>query len=159
MNIIIVDAVASVRLNIKSLFVGQNGYNVALSTKSLEEAMVYLSHTSAALVIIDPDLPGLSGAPTDKTLEIPKPHAHTKNAVGKIQRQASHEYTDEKAAPLSDREYEILELLHQGYTKKSIANRLFLSYHTIKTHTSNIYRKLNVCSRSQAVYKFLQEGC
>ena len=159
MDIIIVGAEGSVRLNIESLLGGQHGYNVALSTESVEEAMDYLSRNLAAMMIISPDFLDLSGAPTDKAGEMPKPHSRTKKKAGEIQRQSYHESTDEMAAALSDRECEILELLHQGHTKKSIAGRLFLSYHTVKTHSSNIYRKLKVCSRSQAVYKFLREGC
>lgn len=136
MKIIIVDGVESERLRLESLLAGQNGYNVVLSARDAEEALSYMSRNSADLVVIDSDLLGLSVAQTGKAAEIAKPHCHTKKKVGEIQRQSSHEYSNEKAGPLSDREYEILKLLHQGYTKKSIASRLFLSYHTIKTHTS-----------------------
>ena len=84
MNIIIVDAVASLRLNIESHFVEQNGYNIALSTESLEEAMAYLSHSSADLVIIVPNVLELSDAPAYKAVEMSKPPSHTKKAVGKL---------------------------------------------------------------------------
>jgi len=53
--------------------------------------------------------------------------------------------------PLSDREIEVLELLAKGYTNQVIASRLVLSPHTIKTHTRNIYSKLSVNNRTQAV--------
>jgi DNA-binding NarL/FixJ family response regulator len=52
---------------------------------------------------------------------------------------------------LSPREMEILELLVQGLEYKEIANRLFLSGHTVRTHIYNIYKKLHVTSKSQAV--------
>lgn len=55
--------------------------------------------------------------------------------------------------PLSDREIEVLELIAKGLANKVIAERLFLSPHTIKTHTRNIYGKLGVNSRIQAVYR------
>jgi DNA-binding NarL/FixJ family response regulator len=55
---------------------------------------------------------------------------------------------------LSPREREVLELLAQGYLAKEIAEMLCLSICTINTHTSRIYRKLHVRSRSQAVAKF-----
>src|SRR5512136_2329763 len=120
MNIIIIDGVESERLRLESLLAGQHGYKVVLSTKDAEEALIYMSRNSYDLVVIDPDFLGLLGAPTDKAEEIPKPHSHKKKSAGEIQRQSSHAYTNEKANALSNREYEILVLLHQGYTKKSI---------------------------------------
>lgn len=58
---------------------------------------------------------------------------------------------------LTDREKEILELLVGGRTKNQIADALFLSYHTVDTHLRNIYAKLHVNSRSDAVVKALRE--
>jgi DNA-binding NarL/FixJ family response regulator len=52
---------------------------------------------------------------------------------------------------LSTRELEILELLVEGLEYKEIAQRLFLSSHTVRTHIYNIYKKLQVTSKSQAV--------
>jgi LuxR family maltose regulon positive regulatory protein len=53
--------------------------------------------------------------------------------------------------PLSDREIEVLQLIAKGLTNKVIAARLVLSVHTIKAHTRNIYSKLGVNNRTQAV--------
>jgi LuxR family maltose regulon positive regulatory protein len=55
--------------------------------------------------------------------------------------------------PLTDRELEILELIAEGLTNPEIATKLFLSLHTVKTHTHNIYGKLGVHNRTQAVTK------
>ena len=68
----------------------------------------------------------------------------------------------EKSAPTSDysltpRENEILRLLVDGLTKKEIAEKLFLSFHTIDNHLRNIYTKLHVQSRTSAVSKALKE--
>lgn len=54
---------------------------------------------------------------------------------------------------LTNREYEILELITKGYSNTDIANTLFVSLSTIKTHTSNLYTKMDVKSRTQAVDK------
>jgi LuxR family maltose regulon positive regulatory protein len=53
--------------------------------------------------------------------------------------------------PLSEREIEVLELVAEGLSNQEIASRLFLSQHTIKAHTRNIYGKLDVHSRTEAV--------
>jgi len=56
---------------------------------------------------------------------------------------------------LSPREQEVLELLAQGFLYKEIADRLAVSYATIRTHVERIYQKLRVRSRSQAVARYL----
>lgn len=60
-------------------------------------------------------------------------------------------------ATLSAREQEILELLSQGQVSKEIAERLSISYHTVRVHTKHIYEKLHVRSRSEAVLKFMAD--
>jgi LuxR family maltose regulon positive regulatory protein len=53
--------------------------------------------------------------------------------------------------PLSPRELEVVQLIAQGLTNQAVASRLFLSLNTVKAHTRNIYGKLTVHSRTQAV--------
>ncbi|MBX0328006.1 LuxR C-terminal-related transcriptional regulator, partial [Oscillochloris sp. ZM17-4] len=53
--------------------------------------------------------------------------------------------------PLSEREREVLGLIAEGLTNQDVADRLYLSPHTVKVHTRNIYAKLGVASRTQAV--------
>jgi len=53
--------------------------------------------------------------------------------------------------PLSDRELEILELIAQGLSNDEIAGRLYISLSTVKGHTTNIFSKLGVKNRTQAV--------
>jgi LuxR family maltose regulon positive regulatory protein len=53
--------------------------------------------------------------------------------------------------PLSEREIEVLQLLAKGLTNQVIATRLFLPVNTVKAHTRNIYSKLGVNNRTQAV--------
>ena len=53
--------------------------------------------------------------------------------------------------PLSEREREVLGLMASGATNREIAARLYLSPHTVKEHTSALYRKLGVRNRAEAV--------
>ena len=52
---------------------------------------------------------------------------------------------------LSAREREVLDEIATGATNPEIAKRLYLSPHTVKEHTSSIYRKLGVRNRAEAV--------
>jgi DNA-binding CsgD family transcriptional regulator len=54
---------------------------------------------------------------------------------------------------LSRRELEVLELMATGLSNQEIAERLFVSLNTIKTHSSNVFEKLDVKRRTQAVEK------
>ncbi|MFQ5708528.1 MAG: response regulator transcription factor [bacterium] len=58
-----------------------------------------------------------------------------------------------KSYGISERELEVLELMAKGYSNQEIANKLFVSLHTIKTHCSNLYSKLDVNRRTQAIQK------
>ena len=57
---------------------------------------------------------------------------------------------------LTAREQEVLSLLAQGFMYENVAARLALSTHTVRAHIRNIYRKLHVNSRAQAVYEALR---
>jgi LuxR family maltose regulon positive regulatory protein len=60
--------------------------------------------------------------------------------------------------PLSDREIEVLQLITEGLTNSEIAARLYLSLNTVKAHTRNIYGKLNVHNRTQAIARSQELG-
>jgi len=54
---------------------------------------------------------------------------------------------------ISKREHEVLELMAQGNSNQEIAEKLFLSVNTVKTHLANLFLKLEVSRRTQAVQK------
>ena len=58
-----------------------------------------------------------------------------------------------KSYGISDREQEVLELMAKGLSNQEIADKLFVSLHTVKTHSANLYSKLNVKRRTQAIRK------
>ena len=55
--------------------------------------------------------------------------------------------------PLTDRELDVLRLVAEGLSRQEIAARLVLSLSTVKTHVRNIYSKLGVNNKMQAVAK------
>jgi DNA-binding NarL/FixJ family response regulator len=59
---------------------------------------------------------------------------------------------------LSEREKEILRLMVEALNYKAIAEKLYISYETVRTHIKNIYKKLHVTSRNEAVMKAIQLG-
>jgi LuxR family maltose regulon positive regulatory protein len=65
----------------------------------------------------------------------------------------SRETPTEMIEPLTEREIEVLQLVAKGLSNREIAQRLFLAVSTVKVHTYNIYGKLGVHSRTQAVAK------
>jgi LuxR family maltose regulon positive regulatory protein len=71
-----------------------------------------------------------------------------KNAAGAAQR----------VDPLSEREIEVLGLLASGLPPAEVAKQLFLSPFTLKAHTQNIYAKLGVHSRIEAINKARELG-
>ncbi|MGM0420869.1 MAG: response regulator [Bacillota bacterium] len=60
--------------------------------------------------------------------------------------------------PLTDREIDILKLLGQGLGNTEIAEKLYISDNTVKTHVSHIFKKLNVNSRTQAAFYAVKNG-
>ncbi|MBC7426180.1 MAG: response regulator transcription factor [Bacteroidia bacterium] len=59
---------------------------------------------------------------------------------------------------LSEREKDILKLMVDGHDYRAVADRLFISPHTVRKHIANIYEKLHVCSKVEAVKLAINKG-
>jgi DNA-binding NarL/FixJ family response regulator len=66
----------------------------------------------------------------------------------------SNTETNAEIESLSKREVEILEYITKGYSYKMISEQLFIATETVRTHIKRIYKKLQVNSATEAVYKF-----
>lgn len=75
----------------------------------------------------------------------------TNKVLGEITRLSRHRRVREEWETLTDREMDVLKLMAQGRSNKEIARNLTISEKTVKNHITNIFRKLQVDDRTQAV--------
>jgi len=68
------------------------------------------------------------------------------------------EHENGEKITLTDRESEVLNLIVEGFGNGEIAEKLFVSIHTVKAHVCNILQKLSVEDRTQAAIKALKDG-
>ena len=59
---------------------------------------------------------------------------------------------------LTEREREVLHLIAQGHSNDAIARRLFLSGKTVRNHVSNIFSKLQLADRAEAIVRARESG-
>ncbi len=59
-------------------------------------------------------------------------------------------------SPISDREFELVQLLYEGITNTQIAEKLFISVNTVKTHLKSIYLKLDAGTRIEVIRRLRQ---
>ncbi len=93
----------------------------------------------------------ISGAPMSPSI--------ARKALSLLSRAHINENDDVKdniSARLSERECDVLKLVVEGKDYKAIAEKLFLSTHTIRKHIANIYDKLHVSSKAQVINMALQ---
>ena len=62
-----------------------------------------------------------------------------------------------KEFKISNREREVIQLILKGKNNHEIEEALFISYHTVKNHISNIFRKLNVRTKHDLIYLFMKQ--
>lgn len=75
-----------------------------------------------------------------------------------VQEEESASADEKLLSSLTQREEEVLDLLTQGYGYAEVSEKLFISNTTVKTHVNNIFQKLQVKDRTQAVLYALKHG-
>ena len=78
--------------------------------------------------------------------------------AGRLLSRIGKQGRDTAFAALTVREVEVLHLLARGLRNKEIADRLYISERTVNFHLANIYQKLNVSGRTEALSRALKEG-
>jgi DNA-binding NarL/FixJ family response regulator len=201
-NVAIVEDEDEVREGLAVLINGSEGFRCIQTYSSAESALPEILKNKPDVVLMDINLPGMSGiecisklkasrpdlpimvltvydddekifeslragasgyllkkTPPTKLLEAilelhnggsPMSSSIARKVVEAFQRMGP---SSEETQNLSKREQEILSFLAKGYRYKEIADTLFISIETVRTHLRNIYEKLHVRSRSEAVLK------
>ncbi|CAN5514344.1 response regulator transcription factor [soil metagenome] len=179
----------------KKLLEDEEGLTVVNGYTSFESAEKHLVDDKPDVILLDIQLPGISGIDAIPTIKkhLPKTHiiiltvfefeqqifqALANGASGYITKDASSRkiidsiievregggpmsmniarmviksFQKNNHSPLSKRETEILKLIMDGKKRNEIADELFIELETVKTHIKNIYSKLDVNSRSEAI--------
>ncbi|HVS97280.1 MAG TPA: response regulator transcription factor [Puia sp.] len=119
--------------------------------KWLEWRFVVFDHAievySGALAVV------FTGVGIWLAIKLARPKVHTVVMVRPASEAPGQEIDEKELARLglSGREQEVLQLMAEGLSNQEIADRLFLSLNTVKTHCSRIFDKLDVRRRTQAI--------
>jgi DNA-binding NarL/FixJ family response regulator len=203
-KIMIVEDQEPVREGLRILIDGSEGYYCAAACRTAEEALSALCIETPDVVLMDINLPGMSGiecvvhiknrfpsiqvmmltvfdnneqifksleagatgyllkkTPPARLLEAIKELVNGGSPMnGEIARKVVMTFKRPLPAGIQDfsltsREEEILACLSKGYLYKEIADKLFISLDTVRSHIRNIYQKLHVRTRTEALLRYM----
>jgi DNA-binding NarL/FixJ family response regulator len=200
-DVILVEDNHDVREMLAMIIDGSKGFSCKHAFVDCESALQFIPNNPPDVVLMDIDLPGISGIEGIKQLKVVLPNLDIimltvqedddsvfdslcagasgyllkntdptvllnsiKDVISggspmssSIARKVVGSFKRSFSSPLTDRETEVLKKLCEGQNHKSIAGSLFVSNHTIRMHIKNIYKKLHVHSRGEAVKKAIDE--
>lgn len=194
-QVLIIEDDKTIREGFTYLINASSKFNVVSAYSNVEDALPKLTINAPNVILLDIELPGISGIeaiPKIKTL-LPRTHilmltvyddeelvfkALTNGASGYLTKNSNTEkiidaiqevmdggapmsmniakiviksFHKNRNSPLTKRETEILEQISEGKSRSKIAKDLFVDLETVKSHIKNIYTKLNVHSREDAI--------
>lgn len=132
-------------VEVGSLFTGANEVELAFLMRMIAEGDTTMATRIARRIL---DVKSVPGRPAP-----PQPPASPKRAL----KLPSMALTPSRSA-LTPRELEVLQMISQGMSNREIAETRCRSTHTIDAQVKNIYRKMAVKSRAQAVREAMQKG-
>ncbi len=194
-HVAIIEDDQTIREGYAFLIGNTNGYKITGTYASFEEAAKKIANDNPDVLLLDVELPGISGVEALPKLKKLLPDMHililtvyedemlifralgngaagylTKNTPPEKIVSAIHEVMEgggpmsahiarmvissfkrNEATPLTRRETEILEQISTGKSRKRIADELFIDLETVKSHIKNIYHKLDVHSKADAI--------
>lgn len=200
-HVAIVEDDPAIRQPLQLIIDGTPGYSCQYAYPAAEEALVELPRIRPDVVLMDINLPGITGIEAVQKLKVKLPDldvimltvqvddhsvfeslcagasgylikstppARLLAAIDEVRaggapmsmqiaRKVLQSFRRSTESPLTSRETDILRLLCEGQTYSSIAEALFVSGHTVRTHIKNIYQKLHVSSRAEAVRKAMRD--
>lgn len=122
----------------------------ALALAAIQKALVLAAPQRYTRVFLDEGEPMQALLQQAATHSIQSPYA-LQLLQAFSQADASTSHTQPLLDPLSERELEVLQGIARGQSNQAIADHLYVSLNTVKTHMSHIFAKLHVHSRTQAV--------
>jgi len=200
-HVAIIEDDSEIRQLMTLIIDGSPGYICKQSYNSCESALEQLKTDPPDVVLMDIDLPGMSGIegvkclkeklpetdclmltvqddddsifnsicvgatgyllkdtpPTEILKAIEEVHNGGSPMTASIARRIIGSFSTQTESPLSTREVEILRHLCDGENYKVIAEKLHISGHTVRSHFKNIYKKLHVSNRAEAVKKAIND--
>lgn len=194
-NVCLIEDDETIREGYEYLIGNNEGYTVTGSFPSYEDAAKKIARCEPDVILLDVELPGVSGIDAIPKLKKLVPDAHiiiltvyeqelmifralangasgyltkdtphtkilssVKEVLGgggpmssNIARMVIQSFQRNEESPLTPRETEILEQIATGKSRKRIADELFIDLETVKSHVKNIYSKLNVHSKADAI--------
>jgi DNA-binding NarL/FixJ family response regulator len=144
---------------------GESGINGMEDIKRIhpEAKIIVLSGHDGKQYVIESIMKGASGyiIKTSRLMEIYHSIVDTINQGGTLSPRAAHLLIDHLSKDplenvkdkLTKREYELLQLLKEGFTYKEMAEKLFVTVFTVNQHLKKVYQKLNVASKSELISK------
>ncbi len=194
-SVAIIEDDETIREGYAFLIGNTSGYRIAGTYPSVKEALKKIEAGDPDVILLDVELPGISGVESLPKLKKLLPETHililtvyeqeatifkalgngaagylTKNTSPEKIIAAIHEVMDgggpmsaniarmvissfkrNESSPLTRRETEILEQIAAGKSRKRIADELYIDLETVKSHIKNIYHKLDVHSKADAI--------
>lgn len=194
-NVCLVEDDHTIREGYEYLIGNHPGFSVTGSFASYEEAAKKIARCEPDVILLDVELPGVSGIDAIPKIKKLVPEAHiimltvyeqeltifralANGATGYLTKDTPHQkilnsireamtgggpmssniarmviqsFQRSEESPLTPRETEVLEQIATGKSRKRIAEELFIDLETVKSHVKNIYSKLNVHSKADAI--------